>query len=53
MSDQRHTNLGLQGMSLGEDGHPHRRKTLRRALWVLLVVGVILVLAGTAALFLR
>jgi RND family efflux transporter MFP subunit len=53
MSDQRHTNLGLQGMSLGEDGHPHRRKTLRRALWVLLVVVVILILGGARTLLSR
>jgi RND family efflux transporter MFP subunit len=53
MSDQRHSQLGIQGLHLDDHGHPHRRSTLRRSLWVVLIVLLLLFVGGARTVLTR
>lgn len=53
MAEQRHSNLGLHDLHLDENGHTHRRKTLRRALWVVAILLIILFIGGARTVISR
>ncbi|MGA2552892.1 MAG: efflux RND transporter periplasmic adaptor subunit [Burkholderiaceae bacterium] len=53
MSDKSHSSIGLHDLHLDEDGHSHRRKALKRAFWVLLIVVFVLVVGGARTVISR